>query len=61
LVAVHAFSGATGPTEVELSIVTVAAAPGTAVPIGAAVIGVALVLADMIWRGCRSSLPIERG
>lgn len=60
LVAVQDFAEASGPTDVELATVTVAA-PRTTAPIGAAVIGVALVTAGVIWRGRRSSVPKAPG
>ena len=61
LVAVQEFSGASSLSGVELATVTVAPAPSASVPIGAAVIGAALVTAGIIWRGRRSSSPIEPG
>jgi hypothetical protein len=61
LVITQRFAGATGPTEVELAIVTVAAALSATAPIGAAVIGVALLMAGVIVRGRRSASPGEAG
>jgi hypothetical protein len=55
LVAVQEFGGTSGPSEVELATVAVAGAPGTSAPIGAAVIGVALVSAGILWRRRRST------
>ena len=60
LLAIQSFSGATGATDVELAAVTVAPASGTSAPIGAALVGVALVTVGIIWRGRRSPLPAER-
>jgi hypothetical protein len=54
LVVDQPFPGASGPTSVELTTVTVAAAPGAAAPIGAALVGAALA-AGVLWRGRRSS------
>ena len=55
------FADASGPTEVELATVTVAAAPAAAAPFGAAVVGVALATLAVIWRGRRSPEPREAG
>jgi hypothetical protein len=60
LLAIQSFSGATGPTDIELATVTVAAAPNATAPIGAAVIAVALGAVGIIWRGRRPSLLTER-
>jgi hypothetical protein len=55
LVAVQQFAEMTGPAEVELATVIVAPPPtsGAPAPIGAAVIGAALLTAGIVWRGRR--------
>jgi hypothetical protein len=61
LVRVLEYAEISGPAEIELATITVAPAPtSAATPIGAAVIGVALVSAGLIWRGRRSSPPGAR-
>ena len=64
LVAAQQFAEASGPTDVELATVIVAAAPSTTaptipVPIGAVVIGLALITVGAVWRRSRSPSPIE--
>lgn len=61
LVTVLQYADISGPADVELATVTIGAAPSATAPIGAVLVGAALFAAGVIWRGRRSSSPVELG